>query len=70
MTDPFLRYGLLVDPPQWFYTLNGGPFRFGDRYPSLMVLICKWFGAVRDRDPRARPGYSQSSACWPPYIEE
>ncbi|KAF0301217.1 Diacylglycerol O-acyltransferase 1 [Amphibalanus amphitrite] len=38
-SQPDHPYGLLVDPPQWFYTLNGGPFRFGDRYPSLMVLI-------------------------------
>lgn len=39
MLENIRKYGLLVDPPQWFYTLNGGPFRFGDRYPSLMVML-------------------------------
>ncbi|XP_037068050.1 diacylglycerol O-acyltransferase 1-like [Pollicipes pollicipes] len=39
MLENIRKYGLLVDPPQWFVVLNGGPFRFGDRYPSLMTLL-------------------------------
>lgn len=37
--ENILKYGILIDPPQWFMALNGGSFSLTDRHPSIFIVM-------------------------------
>lgn len=36
------RYGIRVDPWQWFLFLSG-TYEGGEEHPSILLIICKFF---------------------------
>ena len=37
----FYRYGIRIDPIQWFVVLNGGTSDFNTENPSVFLFLCK-----------------------------
>lgn len=47
LLENFIKYGIRIDPIQWFYVLTGR--NEGEGIPSLILIACKW-GRVEDQE--------------------